>query len=278
MPKTPDGKDLWPNDERVTVRHLQAATDRSEKWAMLTSYDALTAQIFESAGVPVLLVGDSAAMVVYGHDTTVPATVDTMLPLVQAVVRGTNTCMVIADLPFGSYQLDEAQALATATRFMQEGGAHAVKLEGGRTVMPQVAKLVDAGIPVMGHLGLTPQSVHAMGGMKQVRGRGSSGEEILRDAKSLESAGAFAVVLEAVPATLGKEIAETLTIPVVGIGAGLEVDAHVLVWQDMAGLTSEPHPRFVRTYADLRSTLTEATRAYVNDVRSGAYPNDSESY
>ena len=239
---------------RITVNDIAALKERGERWPMLTSYDALTAQLFDDAGIPVLLVGDSASMVVYGHDSTLPVTVDELLPLVAAVVRGTRRSMVVADLPFGSYQSSPEQALATATRFMKEAGAHAVKLEGGARVLPQVEALVAAGIPVMAHLGLTPQSVNVFGGYR-VQGRGESGELLLHDAKALEAAGAFSVVLEVVPTELAERVTTSLSIPTIGIGAGSACDAQVLVWQDLTGLTPGPGPKFVKRYADLRGVL-----------------------
>ena len=223
-------------ERRITVRDLAAAKARGEKWPMLTAYDALTARVFDDAGIPVLLVGDSASMVVFGHDTTIPVTVDDLLPLTAAVVRGSRRAMVVADLPFGSYQASPEDALATATRFLKEAGAQAVKLEGGHRVLRQAEELVAAGIPVMGHLGLTPQSVNAFGGYR-VQGRGEDGEQLLRDAKGLQAAGAFAVVLECVPERLATAVTASLAIPTIGIGAGPGCDAQVLVWQDMAGLT-----------------------------------------
>ena len=191
----------WPADRRITIRDLQAATDRGERWAMLTSYDTLTAGVFEQAGVRALLVGDTSGELVLGYPDTVPVTMDQLIPMVQAVVRGTRTALIVADLPFGSYQSGPEAALANAVRHLKEGGAQAVKLEGGRRVVPQVSAIVGAGIPVMGHLGLTPQSVNVLGGMRRVQGRGDAGEELLADAVALEQAGAFAVVLESVPAT-----------------------------------------------------------------------------
>ena len=243
---------------------------------MLTAYDALTAHVFDEAGIPVLLVGDSAAMVVYGHDTTIPVSLDDLIPLTAAVVRGTSRAMVVADLPFGSYQASPRDALNAATRFMKESGAHAIKLEGGQRVARQVEDLVAAGIPVMAHLGLTPQSVHAFGGYR-VQGRGEDGERLLHDAKTLEAAGAFAVVLECVPAALATQVTEALSIPTIGIGAGPDCDAQVLVWQDMAGLSPRT-PKFVRKYADVASVLHDAVSAYARDVVSGAFPGPEESY
>jgi len=261
---------------RVTVRDIAAAKKRGEKWPMLTAYDALTADIFDKAGIPVLLVGDSAAMVVYGHDTTIPVTVDDLIPLTAAVVRGTSRAMVVADLPFGSYQASPGAALAAATRFLKETGAHAVKLEGGRRVARQVEELVAAGIPVMAHLGLTPQSVNAFGGYR-VQGRGEDGEQLLHDAKLLQTAGAFSVVLECVPAALAARVTEALAIPTIGIGAGPSCDAQVLVWQDMVGLSPRT-PKFVKRYADLTGILRDAATSFAADVVSGAFPDEEHSY
>jgi 3-methyl-2-oxobutanoate hydroxymethyltransferase len=261
---------------RITVRDIAAAKARGEKWPMLTAYDALTAGVFDSAGIPVLLVGDSAAMVVYGHDSTIPVTVDDLIPLTAAVVRGTSRAMVVADLPFGSYQASAGAALDAATRFLKETGAHAVKLEGGHRVVRQVEELVAAGIPVMGHLGLTPQSVNAFGGYR-VQGRGEDGERLLHDAKLLQAAGAFAVVLECVPAPLAAQVTETLSIPTIGIGAGPSCDAQVLVWQDMAGLSPRT-PKFVKRYADIAGVLRDAATAFATEVTSGAFPDEDHSY
>lgn len=261
---------------RVTVRDIAAAKERGEKWPMLTAYDALTARVFDEAGIPVLLVGDSAAMVVYGYDSTIPVTVDDLIPLTAAVVRGSKRAMVVADLPFGSYQTGVAEALATATRFLKETGAHAVKLEGGRRVLPQAEAMVAAGIPVMGHLGLTPQSVNVFGGYR-VQGRGQAGDELMTDAKALEAAGAFAVVLECVPEELAARVTASLSIPTIGIGAGPDTDAQVLVWQDMAGLT--PHTaKFVKKYADVAGVLTSAVKAYAEEVSSAAFPSPEHTY
>lgn len=262
---------------RVTVRDIAAAKARGEKWPMLTAYDALTAGIFDEAGIPALLVGDSAAQVVYGYDTTLPVTVDELIPLVRAVVRGSKRAMVIADLPFGSYQQSVEQALETASRFMKEAGAHAVKLEGGARVLPQVEALVNAGIPVMAHLGLTPQSVHALGGYR-VQGRDESGEILMRDAKALEAAGAFAVVLEVIPVELAAKVTASLAMSTVGIGAGNVTDAQVLVWQDMAGVTADPVAKFVKRYANIGADLSVAAKAYAADVVSGAYPAPEHTY
>jgi 3-methyl-2-oxobutanoate hydroxymethyltransferase len=261
---------------RVTVRDLTAAKERGERWPMVTAYDAMTARVFDAAGIPVLLVGDSAAMVVYGYDSTLPVTVDDLLPLTAAVVRGSARALVVADLPFGSYQASPQQALESAARFMKEAGAHAVKLEGGRRVLAQVEALVSAGVPVMAHLGLTPQSVNVMGGYR-VQGRGQSGDELMSDAKDLERAGAFSVVLECVPADLAQRVTTSLAIPTIGIGAGAATDAQVLVWQDLMGLTPRP-ARFVKRYSDLAGEMDRAVRAFADDVASGAFPAAEHTY
>jgi len=261
---------------RLTVSDVAAAKARGEKWPMLTAYDALTARVFDDAGIPVLLVGDSASMVVFGHDTTIPVTVDELLSLTAAVVRGSSRAMVVADLPFGSYQASPQAALTAATRFLKEAGAQAVKLEGGHRVVGQVEELVAAGIPVMAHLGLTPQSVNALGGYR-VQGRGEDGDQLLRDAKTLQAAGAFSVVLECVPAQLAAAVTASLAIPTIGIGAGPDCDGQVLVWQDMAGLTPRTG-RFVKRYADVAGTLREAAQSFAADVVAGQFPAAEHSY
>ncbi|GIH94533.1 3-methyl-2-oxobutanoate hydroxymethyltransferase [Planobispora siamensis] len=261
---------------RVTVRDIAAAKERGERWPMVTAYDAMTARIFDEAGIPVLLVGDSAAMVVYGYDSTLPVSVDDLMPLTAAVVRGSSRAMVVADLPFGSYQASPQQALETAVRFMKEAGAHAVKLEGGRRVLPQVEALVSAGIPVMAHLGLTPQSVNVFGGYR-VQGRGQSGDELMADAKDLEAAGAFSVVLECVPAELAERVTTSLSIPTIGIGAGPSTDAQVLVWQDLMGLTERP-AKFVKKYFNLAQEMDQAVRAFADEVTAGAFPTPEHTY
>ena len=265
------------SNRRVNIRDLQLATDRGERWSMMTAYDAVTARIFDEAGIPVLLVGDSAAMVVYGYETTVPVTIDELLPLVRAVVRGSARALVVADLPFGTYQASPQEALHAAARFMKDAGAHAVKLEGGQAVLPQVEALAQAGIPVIGHIGLTPQSVNLLGGYR-VQGRGEGGGMLLRDAKALEAAGAAAVVLEVVPAELAAKVSELLTIPTIGIGAGAATDAQVIVWQDLVGLTPDPAPKFVKRYADVRQVIAGAVAAWDADVRQGTYPGPEHSY
>ncbi|MET8123908.1 3-methyl-2-oxobutanoate hydroxymethyltransferase [Micromonospora sp. NPDC005189] len=260
-----------PATRRVRTRDLMAAKERGERWPMLTSYDQYTASIFDQAGVPVLLVGDSAANNVFGYETTLPVTADELLPLVRAVVRATRQALIVGDLPFGSYEEGPAQALRTAVRFMKEGGCHAVKLEGGRRCAAQIAAIVGAGIPVMAHIGFTPQSEHTLGGYR-VQGRGDTADEVLADARAVTEAGAFAVVLEMVPGEVAKRIAHELPIPTVGIGAGPDTDAQVLVWQDMAGLRTGKAPRFVKRYADLAGTLTDATRRFADEVRGGDFP------
>lgn len=268
----------WPENRRFSVLDFLAAKQRDEPWAMLTSYDAMTAGLFEQAGAKALLVGDTAAMVVYGHETTLPVTVDELLPLAAAVVRGSKQAFVIGDLPFGSYQESPQQAVATAVRFMKEAGVHGIKLEGGAHVLAQIEAIVAAGIPVMGHLGLTPQSVHALGGMQRVQGRGESGERLLADAKALEHAGVFSMVLEAVPAELGAQVAAAVQVPVVGIGAGPQTDAQVIVWQDMLGLTEGRLPKFVKRYANLREEMSKGVSNFVSDVQNRSYPDASHSY
>jgi len=261
-------------NRRVTTRDLQLAKDRGEKWAMLTSYDMLTASLFDEVGIPVLLVGDSAGNNVLGYDTTVPVTMEDMLPLVRGVVRGTKRPLVVADMPFGSYQESPAQAFHNAARFLQIG-AQAVKLEGGARVLPQVQLLAESGIPVMGHLGLTPQSVNAIG--YRVQGRGESGHQLIDDALALQEAGAFAVVLEVVPADLAERVTKELDIPTIGIGAGPGCDAQVLVWTDMAGLTPKGL-KLAKQYADLRTVLGDAARAYADEVRGGQFPGPEHTF
>jgi 3-methyl-2-oxobutanoate hydroxymethyltransferase len=262
---------------RIRIPHLLTMKQKGEKWAMLTAYDMYAAEIFDQAGIPVLLVGDSAGNNVYGFETTVPVTVEHLLPLCRAVTSAAKHAMVVADLPFGSYQASPQQALATATRFMKEGLAHAVKLEGGAAMVPEVELLVRAGIPVMGHIGFTPQSEHVLGGYK-VQGRGAGAEKLLADARALEAAGCFAIVMEMVPAPAAAEVTAALRIPTIGIGAGPDCDAQVLVWQDMAGLRGGRAPRFVKKYADLRTTLADAARAYAADVAAGTFPAEEHSF
>ena len=262
---------------RVRVHHLQQAKERGEKWAMLTAYDTYSAAIFEEAGIPVMLVGDSSGNVVLGHSSTVPVTVDDILLMTKAVTRSTTRTLVVADMPFGSYEAGPDQALATAFRLMKEGGAQAVKLEGGVRVAPQIELISRAGIPVMAHVGFTPQSEHALGGFR-VQGRGAGAEQLLADAHAVEEAGAFAVVLEMVPAELAAQVTKELAIPTIGIGAGADCDAQVLVWPDMAGLNGGRVPKFVKKYADLRAELLRAAREYADDVRGGTFPAPEHSF
>ncbi|MCH7230761.1 3-methyl-2-oxobutanoate hydroxymethyltransferase [Glycomyces sp. L485] len=262
--------------KRVRARHLVEAKEHGEKWAMLTSYDTYTASLFDEAGIPALLVGDSAANNVYGYETTIPVTVDELVPLVAAVARSTHRCLVVADMPFGSYEAGPAQALETAVRFMK-AGAHAVKLEGGRRMAAQIRALVDAGIPVMGHVGFTPQSEHAVGGYR-VQGRDAQAAEVEADAHAVAEAGAFAVVLEMVTAPVAAEITKQLAIPTVGIGAGPGTDAQVLVWQDMAGMRRGRAPRFVKRYAEVADVLQDAAKAFADDVRAGSFPAREHSF
>lgn len=257
--------------KRVRIHHLREMKSRGEHWPMLTAYDMYTAELFDEAGIPVLLVGDSASNNVYGYDTSLPVTVDELMPLVAAVSRSAKRALVVADLPFGSYQLSPEQALATAVRFMKEGRAHAVKLEGGSAFAPHVKAITTAGVPVMGHIGFTPQSEHNLGGYR-VQGRSDTGDQVLADALALQEAGAFAVVMEMVPAEVAKRVTHELHVPTVGIGAGPDCDGQVLVWQDMAGLRRAKPPRFVKRYADVASVLLGAARDFAEDVRSREFP------
>jgi 3-methyl-2-oxobutanoate hydroxymethyltransferase len=262
---------------KTRIHHLQTMKAEGQKWAMLTAYDYSTARVFDDAGIPVLLVGDSAANVVYGYDTTVPVSIDELIPLVRGVVRGAPHALVVADLPFGSYEAGPAAALDTAIRFMKEAGAHAVKLEGGERVAPQIAALSAAGIPVMGHIGFTPQSVNTLGGFR-VQGRGDAAEQTIHDAIAVAEAGAFSVVMEMVPAELATQITGKLTIPTVGIGAGRNCDAQVLVWQDMAGLTNGKTAKFVKRFGDVGGELHRAATQYAEEVASGTFPDDEHSF
>jgi 3-methyl-2-oxobutanoate hydroxymethyltransferase len=258
---------------RVTIIDLAQAKKSGEKWAMLTSYEAMTAAIFDEAGIPVLLVGDSAGNNFLGEENTIPVTVDELIPLTRAVVRGSKRAMVVADLPFGSYEASPELALATSTRFFKEAGAMAVKLEGAH--LETVKKLTGSGIPVMGHLGLTPQSMHQLGGYR-VQGR-TDADVIIEAAKALEAAGAFAIVLELVPASLAATISKAVAIPVIGIGAGPDCDAQVLVWTDLMGITKKA-PKLAKAYRNLRAEMLAATTEFADDVRSGAFPTSEQSF
>lgn len=263
--------------KRVRVQHLRAAKESGDRIVMLTAYDYLTAQIFDEAGVDVLLVGDSVGDNLLGHETTIPVTVDELIPLARGVARAVKRALVVVDLPFGSYEASPAQAFETAARMMKEAGAHAVKLEGGKAIAPTVRLLVDAGIPVMGHIGLTPQSEHTLGG-KRVQGRGdNAAESLCEEALALQEAGAFAIVLELLPAPVAEAVTEVLSVPTIGIGAGPHTDGQVLVWMDMAGM-SDWTPRFAKRYAELRGELANAARAYAEEVRTGAFPDDAHSF
>src|SRR6476660_2050180 len=263
--------------KRVRTHHLREMKERGEKWAMLTAYDMYTAATFDEAGIPVLLVGDSASNNVYGNETSLPVTVDELIPLARAVTRSVRRALVVADLPFGSYQASPEQAFHTSVRFMKEANAHAVKLEGGAEMAAQVELLTQSGIPVMAHIGFTPQSEHNLGGYR-VQGRGETGRRLLADAQAMEAAGAFSVVMEMVPGDVAAEITKTLSIPTIGIGAGVDCDAQVLVWQDMAGLNGGRVPKFVKKYADLRAELLRAAKEYADEVRSGVFPGPEHSF
>jgi 3-methyl-2-oxobutanoate hydroxymethyltransferase len=262
---------------KIRTHHLAKWKAEGHKWAMLTAYDYSSARIFDDAEIPVLLVGDSAANVVYGYDTTLPITIDELIPLARAVVKGAPHALVVADLPFGSYEASPQQALATATRFMKETGAHAVKLEGGERMVEQIAALTQAGIPVVAHIGFTPQSVNGLGGFR-VQGRGEAGDQTIHDAIAVAEAGAIAVVLEMVPAELATQITGKLTIPTVGIGAGANCDAQVLVWQDMAGMTAGKTAKFVKRFGDVGVELGRAARQYAAEVASSVFPAEEHSY
>ncbi|MFZ9360844.1 MAG: 3-methyl-2-oxobutanoate hydroxymethyltransferase [Candidatus Nanopelagicales bacterium] len=261
---------------RISILDLAEFKQSKKRFTMLTSYDSLTASLFDEAGIPVLLVGDSAANLVFGYDTTIPVTVEEMLPIVSAVARSTKNALIVADMPFGSYQPSSELAIENATKFLK-AGAHAVKLEGGQRISNTISSLVEVGIPVMGHIGLTPQSVNVFGGYK-VQGKGEQAQSLLQDAKAVEASGAFSVVLEAIPRNLAKDITNSISIPTIGIGAGPDTDAQVLVWQDLAGLTKDPVPKFVKRYANLRKELSKAIMEVKNEVESGKYPDEKHLY
>ncbi len=267
-----------PSGRPVTVHDVQKLRDADEKFVMLTAYDFLSAQILDEVGVPLLLVGDSLGMVMLGYDSTVPVTMDEMLHHTRAVARGATRAMVVGDMPFGSYQDGPSQALANAMRFMKEAGATAVKLEGGGPMVDVVAHLVRAGIPVMGHLGLTPQSVNALGGYKVQGKTDDAVDRMIEDALALQAAGAFCIVLEAVPSEVGKRVTEALDIPTIGIGAGPDTSGQVLVWHDMLGLTAGRLPRFVKPYANLRQEISGAVKAFASEVADGVYPEPEHQY
>jgi 3-methyl-2-oxobutanoate hydroxymethyltransferase len=271
------GPTTSPDVKRVRTHHLKQWKTEGQKWPMLTAYDQYAAQVFDEAGIPVLLVGDSASNNVFGNETSLPVTVDELIPLVRAVTRSAHRALVVADLPFGSYQGSPQQAFETAVRFMKEANAHAVKLEGGLPMVPQVQLLTDAGIPVMAHIGFTPQSEHNLGGYR-VQGRGDAAQRMVDEAVALQDAGAFAVVMEMVPSPVAAEVTKALDIPTIGIGAGPDCDAQVLVWQDMMGLRTGKAPRFVKRYADLHGTMLDAARTYAEDVATGAFPAPEHTF
>lgn len=277
--QNPYGAEQTPavNPKRMRTVHLKQFKDAGQKFSMLTSYDAMTAQLFDAAGVEVLLVGDSAANVVMGRSTTLPITVEEMLVFAKSVVNGATRALVVVDLPFGSYEVSPQQAVETSVRVLKESGAQAVKLEGGAARAEHIRAAVAAGVPVMAHVGFTPQSEHAIGGYR-VQGRGDAAEALRADALAVEEAGAFAVVMEMVPAEIAAQLESELTIPTIGIGAGAATTGQVLVWQDMLGLGSGRVPRFVKQYANLREVITEAVTAYRADVTAGTFPAPEHTF
>jgi len=264
--------------KRVTTKSVVEMKSNGEKISMLTAYDYTMAKIVDGAGIDVILVGDSASNVMAGHETTLPITLDQMIYHASSVVRAINRALVVVDLPFGTYQSDPKEALRSAIRIMKESGGHAVKVEGGKEIKESIKRILNAGIPVMGHLGLTPQSIYKFGTYTVRAKEEAEAEKLKEDAKMLEKAGCFAIVLEKVPATLAKEVAESLTIPVIGIGAGNGVDGQVLVTHDMLGMTHEFNPRFLRRYLNMYEEMTTAFKKYSEDVKSVDFPNKSEQY
>lgn len=264
--------------KRVTTHTLQSMKQHGEKISMLTAYDFSMARIFDDAGIDVLLVGDSASNVMAGHETTLPITLDHMIYHAQSVVKAVNRCLVVVDLPFGSYQGNSKEALNSSIRIMKEAGAHAIKLEGGEEVIESIKRIISAGVPVMGHLGLTPQSIYKFGTYTVRAKEEAEAEELVKNAKLLQEAGCFALVLEKIPAALGKRVAEEITIPVIGIGAGMHVDGQVLVMHDMLGITKDFSPRFLRRYLSLYEDIKNATAQYITDVKSKDFPNEQEQY
>lgn len=266
-----------PSLKRVRTRHFQRAKQNGIKITGLTSYDCLSAEIFDEAGIDFLLVGDSAGNTVFGYDTTIPVTVEELIPLTRAVVRAVSRALVIADMPFGSYENGPDEALATAIRFMKETGCHAVKCEGGERSAKQIKRIVRAGIPVMGHIGFTPQSEHGLGG-HIIQGRGEGAKQLLADARAVEEAGAFAVVLEMVPSQVAAEVTKAIGIPTISVGAGPHCDGQLLVWSDWAGFTRGRIPKFVKQYAQIGQTLLDAAKLFREDVESGVYPAPEHEY
>ena len=264
--------------KRVTTKSVVEMKANGEKISMLTAYDYTFAKLLDSAGIDVLLVGDSASNVMAGHETTLPITLDQMIYHASSVVRGVERALVVVDLPFGTYQSDPKKALRSATRIMKESGAHAIKLEGGKEEAESIRRIVNAGIPVMGHLGLTPQSIHQFGSFALRAKEEADAQKLKEDAKLLEQLGCFAIVLEKIPAKLAEEVAKSVRIPIIGIGAGSAVDGQVLVMHDMLGMSNEFHPKFLRKYANLQEVINEAVTHYIADVKSVDFPNENESY
>ena len=264
--------------KRITTHQLQTMKQRGEKISMLTAYDFSMAQIFDSAGIDVLLVGDSASNVMAGHETTLPITLDQMIYHAQSVVRGIKRAFVVVDMPFGSYQGNSSEALRSAIRIMKESGGHGIKLEGGSEIKDSVIRILSAGIPVMGHLGLTPQSIYKFGTYNVRAKEEAEANKLVEDALLLQELGCFAIVLEKIPSALAKRVSETLSIPIIGIGAGPHVDGQVLVAHDMLGINKEFKPRFLRTYADLHTIMTDAVTNYIADVKNRDFPNEKEAY
>lgn len=264
--------------KKITTQTVVEMKEQGEKISMLTAYDYTMARIIDQAGIEVILIGDSASNVMAGYDTTVPMTMDHMIYHASCVVRGVDRALVIADLPFMSYQVTTKEALINAGSMMKEAGVHGVKLEGGGAVVETISKIVNAGIPVMGHLGLTPQSIYKFGTYKVRATETSEAQQLLEDARQLEEAGCFAIVLEKIPAELAKKVSNELSIPTIGIGAGAQCDGQVLVTHDMLGLNKEFKPRFLRRYADMHSSMTDAVQQYIADIKSGDFPNENEQY
>lgn len=266
------------NPKRITTHILQEMKHRGEKISMLTAYDFSMAGIIDEAGIDIILVGDSASNVMAGHETTLPITLDQMIYHASSVVRAISRSLVVVDLPFGSYQGNSKEALTSSIRIMKESGAHAVKMEGGSEIVESIERILSAGIPVMGHLGLTPQSIYKFGTYVVRAKEADEAEKLKEDAKALEEAGCFAIVLEKIPAKLAKVVAEAVSIPIIGIGAGNSVDGQVLVIHDMLGINKEFSPRFLRRYNDLHSQISNSVKEYIKDIKSGDFPNDSEQY
>jgi 3-methyl-2-oxobutanoate hydroxymethyltransferase len=264
--------------KKITTHTLQTMKQQGEKISMITAYDYSFARLFDQAGIDVILVGDSASNVMAGHETTLPITLDQMIYHASSVIRGVNRCFVTVDLPFGSYQSNSKEALSSAIRVMKETGAHAIKLEGGEEVMESVKRILGAGVPVMGHLGLTPQSIYKFGTYNVRAREEEEADKLKKDAKLLEEAGCFALVLEKIPALLAKEVVESISIPVIGIGAGKYCDGQVLVMHDLLGINTSFKPRFLRQYLSLEEPITRAVQAYIGDVKSNSFPNDQEQY